>query len=183
MEKLQVFAILDGYRGIDVSVLIRGKLVKILVDADACPKSVFHICMKVGHQYGIRVWTVASFNHSIDSDHHIVVGNDSEETDIKIINVTESGDVVVTQDWGLAAMVLGKGARCLGPKGREFRSERIGFLLEEREIKNRLRRGGGRTKGPKKRTSEDDRRFEACLKRILLESSETLKFIKDQQSA
>jgi hypothetical protein len=148
---------------------------KIIVDADACPKSVFHICMKVGHQYGIRVWTVASFNHSIDSDHHVVVGNDPQEADFKIINMTEEGDIVVTQDWGLAAVVLGREAKCLSPAGREFRSEKIGFLLEEREVKSKLRRSGGRTKGPKKRTSEDDRRFEACLEGILLKSSEGVK--------
>jgi len=124
--------------------------------------------MKVGHQYSTQVWTVASFDHGIDSDHHVMVGNDPQEADIKIINLTEEKDIVVTQDWGLAAVVLGKGAKCLSPAGREFSSDRIEFLLEEREIKSKLRRSGGRTKGPKKRTSEDDRRFEACLKRILL---------------
>ncbi len=140
---------------------------KIIVDADACPKSVLGICMKVGHHYDIQVWTVASFNHSIESDHHVVVGNDPQEADIKIINLTEERDIVVTQDWGLAAVVLGKGARCLSPAGREFRPDKIEFLLEEREIKSKIRRSGGRTKGPKKRTSEEDRQFEASLKRIL----------------
>ncbi len=148
---------------------------KIIVDADACPKPVFDICMKLGHQYGVQVWTVASFHHSIESDHHVVVGDDSQEADIKIINMTEEGDIVVTQDWGLAAVVLGKGARCLSPTGREFRSDRIPFLLEEREVKSKLRRAGGRTKGPKKRTFEDDRRFEACLERKLSGASEGVK--------
>lgn len=82
--------------------------------------------------------------------------------------MTDQGDVVVTQDWGLAAMALGKGAKCLSPTGREFHSDRIAFLLEEREVKSKLRRSGGRTKGPKKRTAEDDRRFEISLERILL---------------
>lgn len=148
---------------------------KIIVDADACPKFVLCICMNLGRKYDIPVWTVASFHHSIDSDHHVAVGNDSEEADIKIINLTEQGDVVVTQDWGLAAMVLGKGARCLSPAGREFLSDRIPFLLEEREIKSKLRRSGGRTKGPRKRTFEDDQRFEVCLERILLKSREGVK--------
>jgi hypothetical protein len=131
--------------------------------------------MKVGHQYGIQVWTVASFNHSIDSDHHIVVGDDPQEADFKIVNMAEEGDIVVTQDWGLAAVVLGKGAKCLSPYGREFRSEKIAFSLEEREVKNKLRRSGIRTKGPKKRTFEDDRRFEACLERIILKSNKGIK--------
>ena len=141
---------------------------KILVDADACPRSALQICMRFGQKYDIPVWTVAGFNHDIESDHHIMVGGDFQEADLKIMNLTEMGDVVVTGDWGLAAMVLGKGARCLSLVGREYRQEKIGFLLEEREVKAKLRRGGGRTKGPKKRTSEDDRRFESCLEKILL---------------
>lgn len=140
---------------------------KIVVDADACPKSVLRICMNVGRKYGVSVWSVASFHHDIESDHHVVVGDASQEADIKILNMTDEGDVVVTQDQGLAAIALGKGAKCLSPAGREFRSEGIEFLLEEREIKSRVRRGGGRTKGPRKRTVEDDRRFEACLERAL----------------
>jgi hypothetical protein len=141
---------------------------KILVDADACPRSVLKICMGVGRKYGIPVWTVASFNHRIESDHHVVVGDDFQEADMKIMNLAEPGDVVVTGDWGLAAMVLGKGAKCLSPAGREFHPEKMGFLLEEREVKAKFRRGGGRTKGPSKRTLEDDQRFEFCLERILL---------------
>ena len=148
---------------------------KIIVDADACPKSVLRVSMKIGHQYGIQVWTVASFHHNIQSDHPIVVGDDPQEADIKIINMTEDGDIVITQDWGLAAVVLAKGARCLSPIGREFRSEKIEFLLEEREIKNKLRRSGERTRGPKKRTLGDDRRFEASLVRILLKSSDAMR--------
>ncbi|MFB0506183.1 MAG: DUF188 domain-containing protein [Thermodesulfobacteriota bacterium] len=140
---------------------------KILVDADACPKSVLRICMKLGCKYGIPVWSVASFDHNIESDHHLAVGNAPQEADIKIINMTDEGDVVVTQDWGLAAMVLGKGAKCLSPAGREFHSDKIEFLLEEREVKSKFRRSGGRTKGPKKRTVEDNRRFEICLERSL----------------
>jgi uncharacterized protein YaiI (UPF0178 family) len=141
---------------------------KILIDADACPRSVLQICMRLGRKYNIPVWTVASFNHDIGSDHPVVVGDDSQEADMKIMNLNEAGDVVVTGDWGLAAMVLGKGAKCLSPMGREFRTEKIGFLLEEREVKAKFRRGGGRTKGPKKRTSGDDRRFEIRLEQILL---------------
>jgi uncharacterized protein len=141
---------------------------KILIDADACPRSALRFCIRLGRKYDIPVWTVASFNHEIASDQHIVVGDGFQEADTKIMNLTEAGDVVITGDWGLAAMVLGKGARCLSPMGREFHPEKIGFLLEEREVKAKFRRGGGRTKGPKKRTLEDDRKFELCLEKILL---------------
>jgi uncharacterized protein YaiI (UPF0178 family) len=140
---------------------------KIIIDADACPRSVLQICLRVGSEENIPVWTIASFNHNIQSDHHIVVGDGPQEADLKVINQTTPGDVVVTQDWGLAALVLGKGARCISPQGREYRSGNIDFLLEERDIKAKVRRGGGRTKGPRKRTEEDDQRFERCLRRVL----------------
>lgn len=139
---------------------------KLIVDADACPKVVLQICQRLGREHAVPVWTVASFNHNIVSDYHIVVGSDSQEADLKIINVTEAGDIVITQDWGLAAMVLGKQAKCIGPSGWEYHPDKIEFLLEEREVKAKLRRGGGRTKGPKKRTSDDDQAFETTLRRI-----------------
>lgn len=140
---------------------------KIVIDADACPKNVLALCMELGHQFGVPVWTVASFNHHILSDHHVIVGNASQEADMKVMNLTESGDIVVTQDWGLASMVLGKGAFCLSPSGREYRSETIELLLEEREMKAKFRRSGGRTKGPHKRTKENDQHFKAALERLL----------------
>ena len=140
---------------------------KIIVDADACPKAVLQICIRSGVKHAIPVWTVASFNHNIESDHHVVVGNASQEADIRVMNLALAGDVAVTQDWGLAAMLLGKGVRCINPDGREFSSNSIEFLLEEREAKAKFRRGGGRTKGPKKRVPADDRKFEDCLQNIL----------------
>ena len=140
---------------------------KIIIDADACPRSVLQICLRLGRDYGVPVWTVASFEHNIESDHHIVVGNAAQEADLKVMNLTLAGDVAVTQDWGLAAMLLGKKAKCLSPSGKEFGSDTIEFLMEERELKARLRRGGGRTKGPKKRTSKDDQRFEYCLQKMI----------------
>jgi len=132
---------------------------KIVVDADACPQSALQICFELGLQYQLEVWTVANFNHQIRSEHHIIVGNASQEADLKILNLTRTKDIVITQDFGLAAMVLGKGAYAIGPKGQIYCPETIDFLLEERELKAKYRRSGGRTKGPKKRTEEDDQAF------------------------
>lgn len=144
---------------------------KILVDADACPKNALQICMELGRKYSVPVWTVASFNHNIVSDHHVVVGDGSQEADIKVLNVTEAKDIIVTQDWGLAAMVLGKKAGCISPAGRVFTNENIEFLLEEREVKAKLRRGGGRTKGPNKRTVLEDRKFYHYLEEMLVQAA------------
>ena len=68
---------------------------------------------------------------------------------------------------GFGGLVLAKKACCLSPSGSEYRSEKMDFLLEEREIKAKVRRGGGRTKGPRKRQAEDDARFAAELERLL----------------
>ncbi len=142
---------------------------KIVVDADACPKTVLQICKKLAAENNYQLWTVANFNHQIDSPNHIVVGGDSQEADLRIVNLCAPGDIVVTQDWGLAALVLGKGAAAISPKGRIFRNETIDFLLEEREIKAKLRRSGRRTKGPHKRTNQDDLRFAAALMGLINE--------------
>ncbi|MBO8129320.1 MAG: DUF188 domain-containing protein [Peptococcaceae bacterium] len=143
---------------------------KIIIDADACPREVLKICHRLAKEFDVPLWTVASFNHNVVSDHHIVVGNAPQEADIKITNLVTQGDIVVTQDWGLAALVLGKGASALSPAGRVYKRENIEFLLEERELKARYRRGGGRTKGPKKRAIEDDRRFTRSLCLLLSQS-------------
>jgi len=142
--------------------------VKIIIDADACPKTVLNICLNLGRQYGIAVWTVASYKHNIVSDHHLTVDSDSQEADLKIINIAAENDIVITQDWGLAAMLLGKEAKVVNPVGREYRSEKIEFMLEEREIKAKARRSGVRTRGPGKRTAKDDRRFHQCLENIII---------------
>ena len=142
---------------------------KLIIDADACPKAVLKTCLELGNRYDIPVWTVANFNHNIESDYHIIVGGDSQEADLKIINLTEEGDIAVTQDWGLAAMLLGKQVRSLSPSGKEYRPDTIDFMLEERETKAKYRRSGGRTKGSRKRTNEDDYKFKESLERIIRE--------------
>ncbi len=141
---------------------------RIIIDADACPKKVLEICVHVGRKYRIPVWTVASFNHNIVSDCHIVVDSGPQQADIKIINIVQQGDIVVTQDWGLASMVLSKRSHCLSPSGRVYTDDKIDFLLEERETKAKFRRSGGRTKGPGKRTGQDDRIFELSLEKIIV---------------
>nr|WP_238442592.1 YaiI/YqxD family protein [Desulforamulus reducens] len=147
---------------------------KVIIDADACPKSVMSITQRVCQVHDIELWTVASFNHQINSEHHITVGNASQEADIQILNLTQKNDIVITQDWGLASIVLAKGAGAISPTGRVFSDKTIDFLLEEREIKAKYRRAGGRTKGPQKRSSEDDIRFERQFKRLIEEIAKGL---------
>lgn len=142
---------------------------KIIVDADGCPKGALQACRRLGKAFKVDVWTVANVHHNIQSDHHITVDGASQEADMKVMNAASPGDVVVTQDWGLAALVLGKGCRCLHPSGSEYQNHTIDFMLEEREMKSKLRRNGGRTKGPSKRRPEEDQIFADCLQKILKE--------------
>lgn len=140
---------------------------QILVDADACP--VLEIIRRVGAAAGVRVVTVSSFRHEIGGPDHVMVGPESQAADMAIINRTVRGDVVVTQDWGLAALVLGKGAHALSPWGHRFRDDEMDGRLAQRAMNARLRRGGVRLPGPKRRTADDDRAFTDALERLLEE--------------
>ena len=140
---------------------------KIIIDADACPQNVLSICKKLSIEYGMKLHTISSFNHHIQSEFHTTVGDSSQETDFAVMNAAAKSDIVVTQDGGLAAMVLGKGAAAISPTGKIFDRETIIFLLEERETKTKLRRRGKHTKGPKKRKPEDDAQFSANLRQLI----------------
>jgi uncharacterized protein YaiI (UPF0178 family) len=140
---------------------------KIIVDADACPRSCLQIAQKLAVKYQIRLITVASFNHRIENDEHYIVGNERDAADLAVMNHTSPGDIVITQDWGLAALVLGKQARAIAPNGKVYFNSRIDSMLEERNLLAKYRRSGGRTKGPSKRRPADDTRFAANLEQIL----------------
>lgn len=99
----------------------------------------------------------------------VEVSGGRDAADFWIASHIKAGDVLVTADIGLAAMVLGRGARALGCRGMEFRPETIDTALLIRHEEKRVRRGGGRTKGPAPMTEDDRERFAAALKRILTE--------------
>ncbi|MGE5606441.1 MAG: YaiI/YqxD family protein [Bacteroidota bacterium] len=124
---------------------------------------------KLAGQYNYEFVTVASFNHLILNENHHVVGDESQAADIAVANLTQPGDIVITQDWGLAALVLGKKARAISPRGRIFTTEQIDLLLEERNLLAKYRKSGGRTKGPAKHSKNDDRLFESNLLKLIVD--------------
>jgi len=146
-------------------------LFKVIVDADACPRACLQVLQKQKKVWKYRLLTVASVDHVIDNADHIVVGRGSDAADLAVINNTVRGDIVVTQDWGLAALILGKGAYAISPSGRIYSDRNIDFLLEERSLKAKYRRGGGRTKGPSARTSQDNQRFEESFLTLIGQAS------------
>jgi uncharacterized protein len=143
---------------------------RVIVDADACPKACLQIIQRLAKIYHYEVLTVASFNHQIENPNHRIVGNESQATDMMVMNLTCPDDIVVTQDWGLAAIILGKNAQALSPSGKIFNPTTIDLLLEERDILAKHRRSGGRTKGPSKRSKDDDQKFETSLVKLLTET-------------
>lgn len=138
---------------------------RVLVDADACP--VLAIIRARCAVAGVPVVTVSSFHHDIGGDDHVMVGPEPQATDMAVINRTARGDVVVTQDWGLAALAIGKGAQALSPSGHVFAPDEIDGRLAQRALHARLRRAGVRLPGPGRRTAADDAAFAAALDRLL----------------
>lgn len=140
---------------------------KILVDADACP--VKHIIVKLAKEYKIPVIMFIDTSHRINDGYSevVVVDKARDSADIALANRVTGEDIVVTQDYGVAAMSLAKGARAINQNGLVYSNENIDMLLFERHIGQKVRRSGGRTSGPGKRTKEDDVKFENSLRGLL----------------
>lgn len=139
----------------------------ILVDADACP--VRAILVEEARLRGLPVTMVFDNSHIIEDGYSrcITVDRGADSADWKIANLVTAGDLVVTQDYGVAALALGKGARALSQNGLVYTADNIDRLLFERFLGGRVRRAGGRTRGPKKRTAREDEAFRAALIALL----------------
>lgn len=149
------------------------KPVEIYVDADAMPRTALAIVRSVGKAFYASVMTVSSIRHELGGDNHISVDPAPESTDMEIIRriARDKACVVVTQDYGLAALVLAKGARALSPTGRIYTADNIDALLAERAFSAKIRRSRKnriKGQGPRPRTAEDDERFEQALRSIIL---------------
>ena len=142
---------------------------KIFVDADACP--VVRIVEEVAEKYGIEVTLLCDTNHILNSDYSevIVVGAGADAVDYKLISVCHKGDIVVSQDYGVAAMALGIGAYAIHQSGKWYTNENIDQMLMERHLNKKARRGTHKNhiKGPRKRTDEDDERFAQSFEKLV----------------
>lgn len=140
----------------------------ILVDADACP--VVRIVEQVAAQFQLPVTLLCDTNHILQSDYSQVkvIGAGADAVDFALVNLCQRGDVVVTQDYGVAAMALGKGAYGIHQSGRLYTQDNIDQLLMERHLAKKARQSSKHhLKGPRRRTREDDERFEAAFTRLL----------------
>lgn len=149
---------------------------KILVDADACP--VVRQVEKIAKKYSVPVILLCDTNHILTSDYSEikVIGAGADAVDIALANICKRGDVAVTQDYGVAALVLGKGGYAIHQSGKIFTNDNIDGLLMERHINKKARMASSKNhlKGPKKRTKEDDLRFESAFESLLIKLSEDI---------
>lgn len=143
---------------------------KILVDADACP--VVDLTVREAKARNIPVTLITDTAHVLNrTDAEVItVEKGSNSADFKLVNLVQKGDLVVTQDYGLAAMVLAKGGRVLNQNGMIYSEQNMDTLLFTRHIAKKVRMAGGRTKGPHKRTKEQDEDFLRTLQRMLEEA-------------
>lgn len=142
---------------------------KIFVDADACP--VVCIVEKIAEKYDVPVTLLCDTNHVLSSDYSevMIIGAGADAVDFKLISLCYPGDIVVTQDYGVAAMALGKKAYAIHQSGKWYTNENIDKMLMERHLAKKARRGSSKNhlKGPRKRTTEDDERFAESFEKLL----------------
>ena len=155
--------------------VIEGEDMQIFVDADACP--VVGIVERVAKEHGLPVTLLCDTNHVLSSDYSevIVVGAGADAVDYKLISICHRGDIVVSQDYGVAAMALGKGAYAIHQSGKWYTNENIDQMLMERHLNKKARRASQKNhlKGPKKRTAEDDEHFRESFEKMILKVMES----------
>lgn len=158
--------------------LIIERTIRIVVDADACP--VKNEIVETALAYGAAVLMVASFDHrmSADADNVTIVQVDrsDQSADLYIANQLVRGDVLVTQDFGLATIGLAKGAIALSNRGQRYTDETIDFLLERRHEHAKRRRAGRYGKGPRPFTELDRQHFQQCLTQVLEQLQENVAY-------
>ena len=147
---------------------------QIFVDADACP--VVGIIETMAEKYNIPTTLLCDTNHVLSSAYSEVVvgGAGADAVDYKLISICHKGDIVVSQDYGVAAMALGKGAYAIHQSGKWYTNDNIDQMLMERHLNKKARRSSRKChiKGPKKRTEEDDERFAQSFEKMLLMARE-----------
>ena len=136
---------------------------KILIDADGCP--VVDIAVNLGRKYNIKTIIMCDTSHIINKVgvETIVLSKGADSVDFALVNKVSKGDIIVTQDYGLAAMALSKGGYPINQNGMIYSNENIDQLLFTRHLSKKIRNSGHKIKGPKKRSKEDDIKFKNSL--------------------
>ena len=140
---------------------------KIYVDADGCP--VVDIAIKLAKEYKLEIIVVKNYAHILNDDYATIVTVDisRDSADYYIVNNIQKGDIVISQDYGLAAMVLSKEGICISQNGLVISSENIDSMLNSRHINQKLRREQKVYTKIKKRDSMANIQFEKNLRKLI----------------
>jgi uncharacterized protein YaiI (UPF0178 family) len=134
--------------------------VKIFIDADGAPWR--DLVIERGRRHGVRVVIVADYSHDIPPEEgveRVEVDGGADAADFAIVNRVHAGDLVITQDVGLASLVLPQGVAVISPRGYEFTEGSMDGRLARRWLHGRIRKGGGRVAGPPALSEDDRERF------------------------
>ncbi|MGO1060314.1 YaiI/YqxD family protein [Planococcus sp. FY231025] len=147
-------------------------MTKVLIDADGCP--VVDLTIAAAKRFGLPVLLICDTSHIMQREgaETITVSKGADAVDFVLVNRVDKGDIVVTQDYGLAAMVLAKRGVPIDQNGRTYTEENIEGLLHGRHVAKKIRQSGGRMKGPKKRRPEHNEAFEEALVKLLQETAQ-----------
>jgi len=147
---------------------------RILIDADGCP--VVDITISLARAAKVVVWLICDTSHVFERDgaYTVTVSKGADSADFALVNMIEPNDIVVTQDYGLAAMALARRAKVLNQNGMRYTEDNIDSLLLARHTARKIRMGGGRLKGPAKRTKDQDDTFMVELQSLLCEGHATV---------
>ena len=141
---------------------------KVLIDADACP--VVDIAVTLCAQHEVTCVLLCDTAHEIrrEGAETLVFDKGADSVDFALVNRVAAGDIVITQDYGLASMCLARGARILHQDGWEYTRDNIEGLLFQRHAARQYRAAGGRTKGPSKRKASQNQAFSAAFEKLLV---------------
>lgn len=147
-----------------------GDFMKLLIDADACP--VVNEAIMICHENNIPCILFCDTAHQMQKEYAetVIADKGADSVDFALVHRVNPGDIVVTQDYGLAAICLAKKAIVLHQDGWQYSNDNIDALLWSRHETKKYRMAGGRTKGPRKRTSSQNAAFCDALQAILQNS-------------
>ena len=139
----------------------------ILIDADGCP--VVDIAVRMASERSIPCVILCDTSHVFEKPgaRTVTVSKGPDSVDFALVNMLSAGDIVVTQDYGLAAMCLARRAIPISQNGLRYTDENISALLSERHVARKIRMTGGRMKGSRKRSPEQDEAFAETLRALL----------------
>ncbi len=139
---------------------------KVLIDADACP--VWRRAVKICLEKEIEYILVTDTSHQFKEEFNVIyVDGGSDSADYKIVALTCKDDIVITQDYGLATLVLSKNGHAINQNGMIYNDKNIMGLLESRAFNAKMRKHKTHLKGPKKRTEDQNVSFEESFLNLI----------------